>query len=65
MKKSDWYESAQSTPADKVQPSQPQVGERYELQKLLGSGSFSSVCCCLDTVTGERVWPRPRPSPKC
>lgn len=32
-----------------------QVGERYELERLLGSGSFSSVCQALDTLTGERV----------
>jgi len=31
------------------------VGERYELERLLGSGSFSSVCQALDTLTGERV----------
>lgn len=32
-----------------------QLGERYELVRLLGSGSFSSVCMCVDTVTGEQV----------
>lgn len=32
-----------------------QVGERYQLQKRLGSGSFSSVCLALDTSTGEKV----------
>ena len=32
-----------------------QLGERYELVRLLGSGSFSSVCMCIDSVTGERV----------
>jgi len=32
-----------------------QVGERYELLRLLGSGSFSSVCMCLDIATGEQV----------
>ncbi|KAK9811255.1 hypothetical protein WJX72_000671 [[Myrmecia] bisecta] len=31
------------------------VGERYDLQKLLGSGSFSSVCLAVDTVTDEQV----------
>ena len=31
------------------------MGERYKLEHHLGSGSFSSVCRCLDTVTGERV----------
>mmetsp|Transcript_20906 Transcript_20906/g.62924 ORF Transcript_20906/g.62924 Transcript_20906/m.62924 type:complete len:762 (-) Transcript_20906:527-2812(-) len=31
------------------------VGARYQVQKLLGSGSFSSVCCCLDMLTGEHV----------
>ena len=35
--------------------SRAQVGERYVLEQLLGSGSFSSVCQALDTVTGERV----------
>jgi len=32
-----------------------QVGERYQLVKLLGSGSFSSVCSALDAVTGEQA----------
>lgn len=31
------------------------VGQRYELQKMLGSGSFSSVCQAIDTFTGEKV----------
>lgn len=35
-----------------------QVGERYVLERLLGTGSFSSVCQALDTVTGERVRPK-------
>ena len=32
-----------------------QIGERYELERLLGSGSFSSVCQAVDTLTGEMV----------
>ena len=32
-----------------------QIGERYELERLLGSGSFSSVCQAVDTLTGEKV----------
>ncbi len=32
-----------------------QVGERYQLVKLLGSGSFSSVCSALDAVTSEQA----------
>ena len=32
-----------------------QVGDRYKLLQLLGSGSFSSVCSALDTVTGEQA----------
>lgn len=32
-----------------------QVGERYEILKLLGTGSFSSVCLALDNFTGEKV----------
>ena len=38
-----------------------QVGERYELQKLLGHGSFSSVCLAIDTFTGDKVPPPVRP----
>jgi len=40
-----------------------QVGERYQLVKLLGSGSFSSVCSALDAVTGEQA--RTRCAPAC
>eukprot|EP00803_Ostreobium_quekettii_P009627 evm.model.scf_446EXC.6 EVM.evm.TU.scf_446EXC.6 scf_446EXC:55715-62744(+) len=32
-----------------------QVGKRYRLHKLLGSGSFSAVCLATDTQTGEKV----------
>ena len=32
-----------------------QVGERYQLQKLLGHGSFSSVCMAIDTFTSDKV----------
>lgn len=32
-----------------------QVGERYEILHLLGTGSFSSVCCAQDYVTGQLV----------
>ena len=32
-----------------------QVGERYKLIKLLGHGSFSSVCLALDAYTDEKV----------
>lgn len=37
-----------------------QVGERYKLVKLLGSGSFSSVCSALDSLTGEQARPKQR-----
>lgn len=32
-----------------------QVGTRYSLLKVLGTGSFSAVCSALDHATGERV----------
>jgi hypothetical protein len=32
-----------------------QVGDRYRLVKLLGHGSFSSVCMALDVYTEEKV----------
>lgn len=32
-----------------------QVGDRYKLLQLLGSGSFSSVCSAVDTLTGEQA----------
>ena len=32
-----------------------QVGERYVLQKLLGTGTFSTVCAATDTITQETV----------
>ena len=37
-----------------------QVGERYVLQRLLGTGTFSEVCAALDSITGETVrrWPQ-------
>lgn len=31
------------------------MGDRYELLRLLGSGSFSSVCLAVDKETGEQV----------
>ncbi|CAL8464089.1 g3624 [Coccomyxa elongata] len=31
------------------------VGERYQLVKLLGHGSFSSVCLAIDSFTAEKV----------
>ena len=32
-----------------------QIGERYELLKQLGTGSFSEVCSATDRSTGEKV----------
>ncbi|KAG2453430.1 hypothetical protein HYH02_001653 [Chlamydomonas schloesseri] len=32
-----------------------QVGKRYELMKVLGTGSFSSVCLAVDTLDNEKV----------
>ena len=32
-----------------------QVGERYELLKVLGYGSYSAVVLALDRSTGEKV----------
>ena len=32
-----------------------QVGDRYTLVKLLGHGSFSTVCLALDAFTEEKV----------
>lgn len=36
-----------------------QVGERYELLKVLGYGSYSAVVLALDRSTGEKVRPLP------
>jgi len=35
-----------------------QVGDRYILVKLLGHGSFSTVCLATDAFTEEKVPPR-------
>ena len=37
-------------------PPHAQVGERYHLVKLLGHGSFSSVCLAVDSYTGDKVF---------
>lgn len=31
------------------------VGDRYQLLRLIGDGTFSTVCSALDTLTGEQV----------
>lgn len=33
----------------------PQIGSRYSLLRVLGYGSFSSVCLAVDEATGEQV----------
>eukprot|EP00884_Botryococcus_braunii_P021833 jgi/Botrbrau1/8333/Bobra.0081s0022.1 len=55
MSKPEVYKSTYSKGVWFVQGQEWRVGERYELLKLVGSGSFSSVCLANDSLTGEKV----------
>lgn len=44
-----------SVDTDKMSINTIQIGERYELLKQLGSGSFSEVCLATDRSTGDKV----------
>ncbi len=46
---------SQWTQSDFQQRIRLQIGDRYELLKQLGTGSFSEVCLATDRSTGDKV----------